>query len=195
MKKLYAYRGSILALIAVAMLAVPGAPMGGAWLMELPLCACLFLCSVILRVLARRSIGEHTRGYAHDADHLVTVGVYAKIRHPLYVSNTGVGCSLAILHLGLSLYLVPFVIVLACFEVLLSRMEDRYLESRFGDEWRGWAACTPAFFPYLKKGPRASFAGCRSTLESVKSDCSTWFWLLISIAVIVALKFAGHVAG
>lgn len=215
MNFLYAYRGWILGALAIVMLLLPGAPMTDRWLDEaLPLSAAVFVVSVLLRVAARRTIGEHTRGFAHDADRLVTEGLYSKIRHPLYLSNTGVGYAFVVLHFGVDLLALPFVVALISFEVLLSKMEDRYLENRFGDEWRTWSAVTPAFLPRIilgKKMPAhlhpaasenphpAETSGTlpvgkrrsRSFLESFRADASTWIWLVVGIALIMARKFVG----
>ncbi|MCQ2098159.1 MAG: isoprenylcysteine carboxylmethyltransferase family protein [Fibrobacter sp.] len=157
MNKLYAYRGWILGALAIAMLLFPGDPISDTWLCEvLPLSAVLLVSFSILRIQARRSIGEHTRGFTHDADRLVTEGIYSRIRHPLYLSNGGVGYAFVVLHMGFQPVALVFVVALFAFEFLLSRLEDRYLESRFGDGWRKWAAATPAFIPRLTLGNKTA---------------------------------------
>ncbi len=157
MNKLYAYRGWVLGVLAIAMLLFPGDPISDVWLSEvLPLSAVLLVSFSILRIQARRSIGEHTRGFTHDADRLVTEGIYSRIRHPLYLSNGGVGYAFVVLHMGFQPAALVFVVALFAFEFLLSRLEDRYLENRFGDEWRKWAAATPAFIPRLTLGNKTA---------------------------------------
>lgn len=211
LSKLYACRGWILAALGIAVLAMPAAPLprtNASRILERPgalfnddiffgvlIPAAVFLSSVVLRVQARRSIGEHTRGYAHDAERLVMDGVYSRIRHPLYVSNTGVAYSLMLLHLGFTPVAALPVLALVVFEVLLSRMEDRYLEQRFGDAWRKWAKKTPAFFPRLSRAPRAEKETSvsvefrpRSFEAAFKADASTWLWLLFCIFIIVLRK-------
>lgn len=202
MNRLYAYRGWILGALAVVMLLLPGASMTDRWFDEaLPLSAAVFIVSVLLRVAARRTIGEHTRGFTHDADRLVTEGLYSKVRHPLYLSNTGIGYAFIVLHFGVDFLALPFVIALVAFEVLLSKMEDRYLENRFGDEWRTWSAETPAFIPRLSLNGSHHIEAvdalpvgerkARSFLASFKADASTWLWLAVGVALIVARKFVG----
>lgn len=211
MNKLYAYRGWVLGVLAIAMLLFPGDPISDVWLSEvLPLSAVLLVSFSILRIQARRSIGEHTRGFTHDADRLVTEGIYSRIRHPLYLSNGGVGYAFVILHMGFQPVALVFVVALFAFEFLLSRLEDRYLESRFGDEWRKWAAATPAFFPRLTLGNKTAVPlqpekvsgesaahlrpekDCapakRSFLSAARADASTWFWLAVVVAIIVLRK-------
>lgn len=195
MNFLYAYRGWILGALAIVMLLLPGAPMTDRWLDEaLPLSAAVFVVSVLLRIAARRVIGEHTRGFAHDADRLVTEGLYSKIRHPLYLSNAGIGYALVVLHFGVDLLALPFVVALVSFEVLLSKMEDRYLENRFGDEWRTWSKGTPAFIPrinlkdFLSKKENEERPSCRSFGEAFRADACTWVWLLFSVAIVLFRK-------
>lgn len=197
MNFLYAYRGWILGLLAVAMVALPGAAVTDRWLYEsLPMTVACLVIFAVVRICARRSIGEHTRGFTHDADRLVTEGVYSRIRHPLYLSNGGIGYALVIFHFGFDVIALPFVITLFVFEFLLSRMEDRFLENRFQDEWRKWAAVTPAFLPKLSctKLPADRKCTCvraRSFVAAFKADFSTWFWLAVAVAVIFARKWVG----
>jgi len=199
---LYKYRGWLLGALTVAMLVLPGAGLTDEWVCSaLPLAATIFVVFVFVRIVARRTIGEHTRGVVHDADRLVTEGIYSRIRHPLYLSNAGIGYSFVILHFGFQLVAIAFVVVLFSFEFLLSRLEDRFLEDRFGDDWREWAAVTPAFFPRLinrgfavggsaGRGAKTPMKS-RSFFASFRADTSTWFWLVFAIAVIVARKFVG----
>ncbi|SHL09920.1 isoprenylcysteine carboxylmethyltransferase family protein [Fibrobacter sp. UWEL] len=209
MNKLYTYRGWILGALAILMLLLPGVPMSRGWLYCLPMLALGLLIFAAIRVQARRVIGEHTRGFTHDADRLVTEGIYSRIRHPLYLSNWGIGMMLIVLHLGKSWWAILFIVVLYYFEKLLSKMEDRYLEKRFGDEWRQWAAVTPAFSGSGKRKKKAATlppekicgepvaplppesAGARpprSFWAAARADISTWFWLAFAITLIILRK-------
>lgn len=198
MNKMYACRGWILGGLAMVMLLFPGDPISDFWFSNvLPLPVVLLVSFAILRIQARRSIGEHTRGFTHDADRLVTEGIYSRIRHPLYLSNGGIGYAFVILHMGFQPVALAFVVALLAFEFLLSRLEDRYLESRFGDEWRKWAAVTPAFIPRLTFGSQTAeslhpekdgVSAKRSFLAAARADASTWFWLVAGIVIIILRK-------
>ena len=193
---LYRFRGYILGLLAVALVAAPPSLLPkpfefdecvAGFLMAIP----LFVASAVLRVRARQFIGEHTRGKVHDADKLVTVGVYSRIRHPLYVSNTGFAVGFTFLHLGVSLWVIPFALAVVLLEVELARIEDRFLENKFGETWRKWASATPAFFPYFIKLPL--YRPQRSFWQAFFADRSTWLWLLFCNLVLILRKVVFYV--
>lgn len=83
-------------------------------------------------------------------DHLLTEGIYGRIRHPRYVEFT-----LGILAWGCLInYLGAWIIIVASIGLLwpITRFEDRELESRFGDRWREYASRVPRFIP--RSAPR-----------------------------------------
>lgn len=188
---LYRFRGLVLGILAIALVVAPPSffperfcinECVGGILVAIP----LFIASAYLRIRTRQFIGEHTRGKFHDADKLVTVGVYSCVRHPLYISNTGFAVGFTFLHLGVSLWVVPFVLIVVLFEMTLARIEDRFLEGRFGETWRAWARVTPAFFPHFVKLP--SSRPQRTFWQAFFADRSTWLWLLFCNLVLVLRK-------
>ncbi len=199
-KLLYKFRGWILGLFALGLLIVPGAPLKPSILPAAFSTFLLITLSAFMRVQARRSIGEHTRGYTHAADSLVTTGIYSRLRHPLYVSNTGIAVSAIWWHFGINIvgdyspeqntsYVIAaaFALGIAAFEILLSRMEDHFLEGKFGDQWRSWASGTPAFFPSLR--PTSSQdAFQRSFSAAFIADRSSWFWILFYFTLLTLRK-------
>ena len=87
--------------------------------------------------------------YAAQRTHtLATTGPYARIRHPQYAAF--------VLILFGFLLQWPTLLTLAMFPVLtymylrLARREEREVEDEFGDNYRRYAAVTPAFFPHLR---------------------------------------------
>lgn len=84
---------------------------------------------------------------AQHAGRLATTGLYARMRHPQYVG-------FALILLGLLLQW-PTILTLAMFPVLLAmyaylaRTEEAEMLTRFGDEYRRYAARTPRFFPRI----------------------------------------------
>ncbi len=188
---LYRFRGYILGVLAVALVTAPPSQLPKSFTLDecvagIVVAIPLFVASAVLRVRARQFIGEHTRGKIHDADKLVTVGVYSRVRHPLYISNTGFAVGFTFLHLGVSLWVIPFALAVVFFEVALARIEDRFLEGRFGEAWRAWARVTPAFFPHFANS--APHPSQRSFLSALFADRSTWLWLLFCNLVLILRK-------
>ena len=194
---LYRFRGYILGLIAIVLVVVPPSVFPkdfGAKGFQINNCIAgilvailLYAVSALLRVQSRRFIGEHTRGHVHAADKLVTHGPYSRVRHPLYISNTGFALGIAFFHLGVSLRILPFMLVVA-FEIALSRIEDRFLERKFGDVWRAWAAKTPAFLP--RPCDSKHVLPQRTFWQAFFADSSTWLWLLFCNLLLVLRKMA-----
>lgn len=88
---------------------------------------------------------------ASTVDHVVTTGVYAKVRHPIYFANI-------ILAWGIFL-LFPTLAMLASAAwltiVLLAwmKLEEKAMIERFGDGYRRYKAETPMFIPkFSRKG-------------------------------------------
>ena len=190
---LYRFRGSILGVIAVALALAPPSLLPDELCMNnciagMLIALLLYVVSAFLRVQTRRFIGEHTRGKVHAADSLVTSGPYSYVRHPLYISNSGFALGIAFFHLGVSLWIVPFVFVVIAFEVALSQIEDRFLEQKFGDAWRAWASKTPAILPRL--GDTKHVLPQRSFWQAFFADSSTWIWLLFCNLLLVLRKVA-----
>lgn len=82
---------------------------------------------------------------AQRSGELAVTGPYARIRHPQYVA-------FVLIMFGFLLQW-PTLLTLAMFPVLLwmygrlAVQEERDMEHRFGDDWRGYAAATPRFIP------------------------------------------------
>ena len=191
---LYRFRGYILALFAVALIACPAAPFPqGKSISEfVPYIAALFPYAggIALRVRARQYIGQHTRGSTHTADELVTDGPYAQCRHPLYTSNLFIALGAASFHLGTNQLFVIFAPALMLFEFALARAEDRFLEEQFGDTWRAWAQRTPMSSANIEAlfCRNSGDSPARTVLQAFRADASTWFWFVFFNLIMVLIK-------
>jgi len=103
----------------------------------------LILAGLGLMGLAAKKIREHdTTIIPHfQADELVTTGIYARTRNPIYLGDVLILSGIFVAGgAGLSLLLVPaFIWVLTVRFVL---PEERRLAERFGDRWTEYAART-----------------------------------------------------
>jgi len=95
--------------------------------------AIIALASLSLIVLARLQLGRSFSVRA-KATHLVTTGLYARIRNPIYTF----GC---FFFLGLAMFIPAWWLLLALvivipMQIIRSRREAAILEATFGDEYR-----------------------------------------------------------
>jgi len=178
---LFRYRGWVLGILSLIMLVFEPADIE---IISFLVFINIFVLALYMRIKTRRAIGDHTRGAEQEAETLVTWGAYARLRHPLYVSNTAFGVSLIFLHFGLSFMVIPFILVLVAFEYYLAKLDDRFLEKKFGDEWKIWAMQTPAFIPreFHREGPM------RSAWAAFLSDHFTWLWMTMLLMLIIIRK-------
>jgi len=129
-------------------------PMGSHTLDLLWEFSCFFisLLGLSVRVVTVGTVPRGTSGRRtsrRKADVLNTTGMYSIVRHPLYLGNY-------LMALGVSLFprtwFLPIIVSLAFIlhyeRVIFS--EEEYLESRFGDEFRAWAARIPIIIPRFK---------------------------------------------
>jgi hypothetical protein len=102
-----------------------------------------------IRVNVSGTAPEGTSGRNVDrqrAEELNTTGLYSVVRHPLYLGNFLMGLGIA---LQPRVWYVPVIAALA-FALYYERIiiaEEAFLERRFGDAFRTWAAAVPTIVP------------------------------------------------
>ena len=116
--------------------------------------AAVTLCGLLFAVQARRWLGRNWSGTVtvkHDHE-LVTGGPYGIVRHPIYTGLLAafIGSALA---LGEWRGLVSVALVLVAF-VRKIRLEERWMQERFGDAYRRYRQHVPALVPRIAR-PRA----------------------------------------
>ena len=106
------------------------------------------------------SSGRNTQGQVAAA--LNTTGIYSLMRHPLYFGN--VLTYLAIVCFpGVWWAALLAALMLALYYERIILAEEAFLREQFGEEFRAWAARTPAFFPQLGGWQPAKLRFCPRT--------------------------------
>ncbi len=93
----------------------------------------LAVAGVSFIVLARYQLGK-SFAIRPEAHHLVTTGLYSKIRNPIYVFGTMLIAGVMMVLQKPILWLLLAVLVVG--QTIRARREARVLESAFGDEYR-----------------------------------------------------------
>jgi protein-S-isoprenylcysteine O-methyltransferase Ste14 len=83
----------------------------------------------------------------HEEQHLVTTGIRAHVRHPVYLAHL---CEMLAWSLGTGLAVCYGLIVFALITgAVMIRMEDAELEKRFGAAYAGYRDRVPALLPRI----------------------------------------------
>lgn len=141
-----------------------------------------------VRLAGVAAAGTVTRRRSREVQRLVTYGIFAWVRNPLYVGNffAWLGVTVA----SGVLWFLPVAAVLFAVEyTLIVRYEEGVLESIFGDEYLAYKRRTPRWLP---RPPAAREAGPHYWGEAWRSETST---LLQYVALAVALAVKNRVFG
>jgi len=113
---------------------------------------------------AQRTSGRNTREQV--ADSLNTTGLYSIMRHPLYFGNSLMWISVALFAESWSLAII-ILLVSTLYHERIIFAEEAFLERKFGDTFREWAARTAAVWPRFStwRAPHLPFAW-RHALQS-----------------------------
>jgi protein-S-isoprenylcysteine O-methyltransferase Ste14 len=106
---------------------------------------CLFLFAAATQAMgANWSVAARLR----DDHQLVTAGIFARLRHPIYAGMAAFLLALA-LALGHEAQLIVGIPLFACGTGLRVRIEERLLRERFGAAYEAYAARVARFVPAL----------------------------------------------
>jgi protein-S-isoprenylcysteine O-methyltransferase Ste14 len=95
----------------------------------------------------------------HSDDRLITTGIRARVRHPVYLGHL---CEMLAWSIGTGLVVC---LLLTAFAIgtgaVMIRMEDAELEKRFGDEFNRYRSKVPAILPIIRlgQGPKSEVQG------------------------------------
>jgi len=106
--------------------------------------------AIALFAASSRALGKNWSIVARTLDdhELVRHGPYAYVRHPIYLGMLLFlfGLAAAVGHVEQLVIAVP---VFLAGTIIRTRIEDRLLADQFGDEFRAYAARTPALIPRI----------------------------------------------
>jgi protein-S-isoprenylcysteine O-methyltransferase Ste14 len=110
----------------------------------------LFALAAVLSWSSSRALAGQLRiDAALGADHrLVRSGPYALVRNPIYSSMLLVLCAIAVIIAGWKLFVIALLLFVIGTEIRV-RIEERLLDSRFGEEFQTYKRSVPAYLPFL----------------------------------------------
>ena len=85
---------------------------------------------------------------AYGKDCLVTGGPYSVVRHPMYVGSFLAGLGLCII-LGSIAFTAVYVVCFIFVHSRIARREDKYMDGRWPEEHKSYAASVPACIPSI----------------------------------------------
>ncbi len=121
-------------------------------------CLGVSFLGLFVRVMTVAYVPQHTSGRntkRQIASELNTSGIYSVVRHPLYLGNYLIGLGISLVQ---GVWWLPVIYSLA-FWLYYERImfaEEAFLGQKFGDDYRHWAATTPAFLPRFRQWRKAS---------------------------------------
>ena len=155
----------------------------------------LFLCVGFLglgiRILTigftpKGTSGRNT-GIGQEAEHLNISGIYAMVRHPLYLGNFFMWLApvLILTDLWFTLFFCAFYWI---YYERIMFAEEQFLRKKFGQTYLDWASKTPAFFPNFSLYKKADL---QFSLKNVlKREYSGFFGLVFTMTLLRIVGFA-----
>ena len=108
-------------------------------------------------------------------------GMYGYMRHPLYTGNYFMWLGIVMLT-GNLFFTIAVSVAFWVYYTLIAMTEEKYLRSKFGQEYLDWASGTPAFLPRtLKWNPPGVFFSFRNVL---KREYNGAYAMIISFSAI-----------
>ena len=168
--------------LPVPFLLVPLVAAGTADAMNWILGAVFVVIGESIRLAGVAAAGTVTRRRSRTVQRLVTYGIFAWMRNPLYVGNFLIWMGFTVIS-GV-LWFLPVAIVLFGIEyTLIVRYEEGVLESIFGDEYLSYKARTSRWIP---RPPGTDEDGEHHWGEAWKSEVSTFLQYAAITAAFVA---------
>ena len=136
-----------------------------------------------IRLAGVAGAGTVTRRRSRTVQRLVTYGIFAWVRNPLYVGNFLIWMGFTIIS-GVLWFLPVAIVIFAIEYSLIVRYEEGVLESIFGAEYIAYKESTPRWVP---RPPKRSASGPHDWGEAWRSEVST-FLQYAALVVLFAIK-------
>ena len=163
---LFRYRGFLPIPFLLVPLLVPGKQFATGWLVG----ALFIVGGEVIRMAGVAAAGTVTRRRSRNVQRLVTYGIFAWMRNPLYVGNLLIWTGFVI-GSGV-LWFLPIAFILFAAEYsLIVRYEEGVLESIFGGEYVEYKQRTPRWIP---RPPGSAEKGEHNWGEALRSEMSTF---------------------
>jgi len=147
----------------------------------------LIVLGEAIRLAGVAAAGTVTRRRSRTVQRLVTYGIFAWMRNPLYVGNFLIWMGFTVIS-GV-LWFIPVAVVLFAIEyALIVRYEEGVLESIFGQEYLAYKSRTPRWFP---RPPHTAEAGEHHWGEAWRSEISTFLQYAVITGLFVAKQKYG----
>ena len=147
----------------------------------------LIVLGEAIRLAGVAAAGTVTRRRSRTVQRLVTYGIFAWMRNPLYVGNFLIWMGFTVVS-GV-LWFIPVAVVLFAIEyTLIVRYEEGVLESIFGQEYLAYKSRTPRWFP---RPPHTAEAGEHHWGEAWRSEISTFLQYAVITGLFVAKQKYG----
>ena len=165
--RLFRQRGWLPLLFLGIPLVMPGSTSPLRWFIGLALIA----MGEAIRLAGVAAAGSVTRRRSRNVQRLVTYGIFAWCRNPLYIGNFLIW--MGFVTISGVLWFLPITVVLFAVEYeLIVRYEEGVLESTFGQEYLSYKSRTPRWLPRPPRG--AVEPGEHDWGEAWKSEISTF---------------------
>src|SRR3954470_1865753 len=136
-----------------------------------------------IRLAGVAAAGTVTRRRSRTVQRLVTYGVFAWVRNPLYVGNFLIWMGFTVIS-GVFWFLPLAIVIFAIEYSLIVRYEEGVLESIFGGEYLTYKQTTPRWWP---RPPRSAEHGPHDWKEAWRSEVST-FLQYAALTVLFIIK-------
>ncbi len=184
----FKYRGLLLP-VAILILLIPSPPIA-----ENPAGIGIvgFLVALICQAIRAGTIGlayiiRGGKDHRVYAEELVTGGIYAHVRNPMYVGNAFLLAGMALASNSWVFVLVGVPIALAVHATIIAAEED-FLRRKFGAEYDSYCARVPRLLPKLQ-GLSTTFRGMRFDWRKVlMQEYAKPFDWLAAVAVVVIVN-------